>query len=418
MNRNAVPIDAPSETLKLFSRTVWAEKSLATMVHSLKVAYMTRESCKADLARCISVLPNLRYVDLPEGFFNDDPACSMLKQELQAQCPDIRRMKYATGSEQSLTNIPHVRQWQSLEVLELVQVTVEPSMLLYVLGTFTILRELKMKDLPLVDDSIFKSNPSLPSFPPLQKLTLENMPSISAAGLTSYLSQPQNSEVLSSLSLTNTGVLPQKLHHVLSAAPYLVSLHLIEDVSRSFPVEAVPYLASRSLQSLNYEITCNYSPPGFQSPVSSYYAYLMNSLHNNSLPSLRDLYVRDGDFPETLLLTPPQTVFAAQDGAPRTGLTQPLSIYSKGLDELEWNFTTVSPPTAPGRRGSSSATRPISAYSAHLGPAWGGSARKSMIVGNGFGGFLAVPTEENVKSPGKTVKGSPKLSVDRRDLWR
>ncbi len=417
MNRNAVPIDAPTETLKLFTRTVWAEKSLATMVHSLKIAYMTRESCKAELARCISVLPNLRYVDLPEGFFNDDPACGMLKQELQAKCPDIRRMKYSSRSEQSLTNILHTRQWQSLEVLELVQINVETNMLLHVLSTFSILRELKMTDAALLDDMIFRPNPSLPAFPPLQKLTLENMPNVTAAGLASYLSQGQNSEVLSSLSLTNTGVLPQTLHHILSRAPYLESLHIIEEVSRSFPAEPVPYLASRSLKTLNYEITANNILAGFQTPVSSYYTYLMNSLHNNSLRGLRDLYVRDGDFHDNLLLAPPQPVFADQ-GAPPVGLNQSLSIYSKGLDELEWNFTTVSPPTAPGRRGSSSATRPVSAYSAHLGPAWGGSARKSMIVGNGFGGFLAVPTEENTRVSRKGGKGSPKLSVDRRDLWR
>ena len=46
-------------------------------------------------------------------------------------------------------------------------------------------------------------------------------------------------------------------------------------------------------------------------------------------------------------------------------------------------------------------SRPLSAYSAArgLGPQWaqggfGGEARKSVIVGNGFGGFLAIPQEE------------------------
>jgi hypothetical protein len=388
------------------------------MVCSLKVAYMTRESHKAELTRCISALPNLRYVDLPEGFFSDDPTCNMLKQELQARCPDIRKMKYASGAEKSLTIIPHTRQWPSLEILELERVNVEPSMLLNILRTFTILRELTLSGLPLVDDSLFRPNQSLPSFPPLQKLTIKNMPNISADGLANYLSQPQNSEVLSYLSLKNAGVLPQTLHHILSRAPYLETLHIIEEVSRSFPAEPVPYLASRSLHTLNYEITSIDNPSGLQSPTTSYYTYLMNSLHKSSLPNLRDLYVRDGNFPEVLLTVPPPRPFAEHNAHP-PGLTQPLSIYSKGLDELEWNFTTVTPPTAPGRRGSSTPVRPISASSAnHLGPAWGGSARKSMIVGNGFGGFLAVPAEENPRSPGKGGKASPKISVDRRDLWR
>lgn len=39
--------------------------------------------------------------------------------------------------------------------------------------------------------------------------------------------------------------------------------------------------------------------------------------------------------------------------------------------------------------------RPLSSYSASkgLGPQWGGDARKSIVVPNGFGGFLAVPAD-------------------------
>lgn len=43
--------------------------------------------------------------------------------------------------------------------------------------------------------------------------------------------------------------------------------------------------------------------------------------------------------------------------------------------------------------------RPLSSYSAHkgLGPQWGGDARKSVVVPNGFGGFLAIPADNTVR---------------------
>ena len=83
---------------------------------------------------------------------------------------------------------------------------------------------------------------------------------------------------------------------------------------------------------------------------------------------------------------------------PGAGFNQTLEVFSKGIDELEWVFTSIQPPSQTrDRKYSASGGRPLSAYSASrgLGPQWaqggfGGEARKSVIVGNGFGGFLAV----------------------------
>lgn len=67
---------------------------------------------------------------------------------------------------------------------------------------------------------------------------------------------------------------------------------------------------------------------------------------------------------------------------------------------MEWNFSRVQPPTRPGRRGSATTPRPISSYgleSLNL-RGWKderGNVRKSVVVGNGFGGFLAVPFDED-----------------------
>ena len=490
--RNADSRDAPRQRLSLFCRTVRAREDLARRVLSLKVAYMTREAARADMARTVSVLANLRYVDLPEGFYGDDVSCATLRNELLARCPNIRRMKYAAGSEQGFASLVSDRHWASLEAVEMSGVNLDPVTLAHVLGSLPLLHDLRLARLRWLDDSVFDvvipPSPA-PAFPPLSRLALEDTPSLTTEGLVRYLGRPEAGGMLSSLSLMNTGILPSTLHAVLARAPRLEELSIVEAVSKSFPVatsaatqvraagEAAPttLLASRSLVSLHYEITSTSSgsvatsvstPHGIpslmpqrQQPASSYYTYLARSLHANALPSLQALYVRDADFPEMLVLEPPRPAFASKvlghaAGGAGGGFRQQLAVYSKGLDELEWNFTRVSPPTGPGRRGSYTAQRPISAYKlaeagyaiadlklggaagaaggyivgsgpksatfpssssgTFLGPSSGGlavggernsmlppprwsmgvDARRSIVVGNGFGGFLAVPANE------------------------
>jgi hypothetical protein len=87
---------------------------------------------------------------------------------------------------------------------------------------------------------------------------------------------------------------------------------------------------------------------------------------------------------------------------------------------MEWNFTNVQPPNGPGRRGSASAPRPVSSYGLgeNMGRTWGqgGGARKSVIVGNGFGGFLAVPADGGRPSSSAGEKGKRRGS--QYDMWR
>jgi hypothetical protein len=189
-----------------------------------------------------------------------------------------------------------------------------------------------------------------------------------------------------------SGILPSSLHLVLSAATSLKTLEYTALVTAALPLDPIPPMGSYTLHKLNYEIISTSSnqlyPPG-----ASYYQYLAKSLMNNCLPALRQLYVRDPDFPEILTLAPPIRPFSE---APPPMFNQPLEVYSKGLDELEWIFTSIIPPESSGRRPSLSGGRPVSSYSAHkgLGPQWGGEARKSVVVPNGFGGFLAVPADD------------------------
>lgn len=445
--------------LRLFQRTAWARPDIASSVLFFKLPYMTRETHKADLARTISALPNLRYVDLPDGFYSADPSTNILRDELQATCWDLRKMKYSAGAEQVFESHAHQQLWLSLEIVELDELGVDLTVLRYVLASLPALNELTLHALPRFDDTAFQSTPNLPDFPPLQTVRIQSAPGITSEGLTAYVSRPEVSEALSSLSLTHTGVTIPTLHNVLARANHLKHFSITEDVSRNFPLDPVPPLTCPSLRTLNFELTSssfdNSARPGLTSPADSYYTYLASSLHSNALPYLRKLYVRHSHFPQLLIL-PPQSRGPRMSMAPppqhtpgppssfskpranRGTFNQPLEIYAKGIDDLEWAFTSLSisgsdqghpdraratsnptgfdslaPPSAPfatgggGRPGSSHGSgrrdsaggmgRPVSAYVASqgkLGPQWGGEARKSVMMGNGQGGFLAVPASE------------------------
>jgi len=305
-SRSAVvdPGEVPNIRLSMLCRTVREQDRLAEQVLVLKLPYMTRETAKGELARTVSALPNLRYVDLPDGFFTGDPSCLALRQELQARCPDIRKMTYRSGSEEALELLAQ-RHWQSIETLELNGLAVEPATLRIVLGCLPTLHELTLSDLSWMDDSIFHPSPGqLPDFPPLQTLRLENTPNLTAQGLTQYLEAPYNREILSSLSLSNTGVSVQDLHLVLWKASQLKHLAITEIVSKSLSLAAqqLPPLTSISLKTLHFEITSSDEVHGLQKPAESHYSYLASSLHQNALPALSTLYVREPEFPELLTL--------------------------------------------------------------------------------------------------------------------
>lgn len=452
------PVEIPNLRLQLLARTVRLQPQLAGVVQMLKLPYMTRETAKGDLARTVAALSNLRYVDLPDGFFTGDPSCLALRQELQARCPDIRKMSYRAGSEEALELLAQ-RHWQSIEILELGGLAVEPTTLRIVLASLPTLHELTMSDIDWLDDTIFISSPGqLPEFPALQALKLIDVPQLTAKGLKSYMESPVNRSSLQSLTLDRTGVKVSELSPILWAASSLLHLSVTETVTKSLALSTkdIAPLTSISLKTLHYEISSHEDVHGLQKPAESYYAYLASSLHQNALPALETLYVRDQTFPDLLLIPeampplPPLPRATSALGGPGSdfgslksvpsnlsatpssnsgsgkplpsmngsrlspspipgavggGFNQTLEIFSKGIAELEWVVTAISPPSPVSsrkRQGSAaSASRPLSAYTAAqgLGPQWarggfGGEARKSVIVGNGFGGFLAIPQDE------------------------
>lgn len=412
-DRNGVPVDAPEARLAFFLRSVRESQDLGNLVLSLRMPYMMREANKSEIARTVSVLPNLRYVDLPSGISSDEPSCRALKQELMARCPDLRRMSYRHGSEGTFSQLPGSRLWTRLEVLEISGLHVEASVLRLALGSLPNVHDLTLEGLPWLDDSALAPSQSLPLFPAVERFCLIDTPNVTVNGILAFLSLPANRNALHSLTLSSTGVFPSALHHVLSIAPQLRELSVIQVVAHMFPVEKVPPLASTSLQLLHYEITSATGTYGVQPALASYYTYLISSLMSNSLSAIRDLYVRDAQFPDTLLLAPPPRIFGGGENGPQPvgGLRQSLNVYSKGMDELEWNFTPYEPFPTRGRRDST--TRPVSFHEAQRSRPWGGGDRKSVLVGNGFGGFLAVPVDgERPKSSGGWKRDS------RQDLWR
>lgn len=72
-----------------------------------------------------------------------------------------------------------------------------------------------------------------------------------------------------------------------------------------------------------------------------------------------------------------------------------------------------------GRRGSATALRPVSSSGLEDSIArgsWGG-ARSSVIVGNGFGGLLAVPVDEAGGRP-RSAGGDRVKRGSQYDMWR
>jgi len=390
-SRHGDEIDRPTARLQQLCQSVRGNQYLGQRVRFVKLPYMLRESAKADLARTVSACPNLEYIDLPDGFYTGDASCQLLRQELQARCPHMRKMKYNEGGEQALESLMH-GYWQELSVLELNRLHIEPTVLRQVLGMLPNLTELSVSGVAWMNDSTFHNAPGLPMFPALEKMRFEKVHGVTADGLANYFSSPICANRLRTLILKDcAGIAVSSLHLILQTASSLNTLDYATTVTSALPIDPIPPLTSHTLSKLNFEIVSTASHQLYP-PDASYYQYLAQSLMANHLPALRQLYVRDPDFPEILTLAPPLLPFSE---APPPMFNQPLEVYSKGLDELEWIFTSIIPPEASGRRPSSSGGRPVSSYSAHkgLGAQWGGEARKSVVVPNGFGGFLAVPAD-------------------------
>ncbi|XXH00376.1 hypothetical protein Hte_006720 [Hypoxylon texense] len=477
-DRNGVPEDTASARLHLLCRSLRDDPTrLGILVQYLKTPYMLRESKTSALARTIAVLPNLHYVDLPEGLYSDDPAYHTLRLEVQARCPHLRKMTYTSGSERSLEALSTGNIWPNLEVLELAKINMDPAILRHALTMLRRLRALKVSDCRVFDDDMFKYNDVLPAFPALEELILIDTPRVTSDGLVAYLSREDTQRQLKVLSLSNTGVGPTALHNVLAHASSLTTLSITEQVDSAFPSYSgpVPPLVNWSLQTLRFEITPSPSTPPYASITAGYYSYLASSLFAGGLPRLSAVYVRDENFADSLLgLPPPMPGFAGDRQRPSSSssagmfsmgngglspsgtggygnapprfssnnpfaaainpshgggmlsLNQTLEVFTKGEDDLDWGSIRMDPFDAYGgmnnrsrsHNRSSTLGRPLSSYGlADVGPGWqagGGARRGSAAQGNSAGSFLAVPGG----MAGHGRKGSVASSSGaKEDLW-
>ena len=410
--------DPPQERLQLFCRTVRENNRLAHQVKSLKTPYMTREMCKADLARIVSVLPNLCHVDLPDGFFSDSPSSSTLKRELQTHCPSIRRMKYVAGAEESFASLAQTRHWRLLEDLELCRLGTDTAILLHVLQSLPALCTLELADLVSFGDNALMASPANDPLPPLNKIKLKGLKNVSVNGLTTYLSRQDVSLTMTSLTISDTGIQPSSLHLILASCPKLRAVHLSETVRRPFPIAPIPLLSSRFLRTLNYEISVGSSDQHIPKSASeSYYRYVAKSITDGLLPALTHLYALSTSLPAMLLqLSNPELTgssLSTVQSTQKLRLKHALNLYTKAVSELEWNLTSIDPESSPDHSRSSAITRPLSMYRApHLSPQWRDKGRESVMVGNGFGGFLTVPTQD--EGPTSPRKNSSRTE---RDAW-
>ncbi|KAF4120503.1 F-box domain protein [Geosmithia morbida] len=338
-DRNGVPEDPAQARLRLLRRTVRDDPTrLGSMVEFLKIPYMLRESSHVELAQTIAVLPNLHYVDLPEGMFSDEPNLATLRLEVQARCPSMRKMTYEGGAEQSLRALATGTVWPRLEVLELNGVSLDPPSMRRVLAGLGHLRALKVSDTYGLSDEVLVADDGQPSLPPLQELVLRATPRVTAAGITSYLSWVETQQALRVLTLVDTGVHPASLADVLAVAPALRTLALQATVTEPFPqaAGAIP-ASSRKLETLRFEISPAPELGPYAAVDSSYYGYLAGSIVGGGMPNLRRLYVLDETMPDQLQgLSPPNAAFSGGGGGggggggPRTSHSRPASFTASG----------------------------------------------------------------------------------------
>jgi len=340
--RHEAPLEASEMRMRLLYRTFQENERVAYLVQFLKMPYMTRETCKVDLARLVSLTPELRYCDVPEGVFSDGASCASLKAILSARCPGLRKMAWTTGSEKNFLDIWAQTPWRNLEVVNLSSLRIENADLVRMLNSLPALQDLALNGLPWISDAIFDATPNPAGlFPTLTKLAFEDITAaLTLEGFKLYLSRPMIAASLTELSLINTTISPQSLHELLSWSPSLESLTFRGTVARTLPAPEPPHLKSRNLTTLRFEITSDPSSKSLAKPTPSYYSYLASSLLSSSLPSLTSLYVRESEFAERL-------------AGHSSTLSYPLTINIKSADKdhLDWSKFLILPPItsrAPG----------------------------------------------------------------------
>ncbi|KAM3527611.1 hypothetical protein MY4038_006271 [Beauveria bassiana] len=202
---------------------------------------------------------------------------------------------------QETSFLGHHRQWNSLASLSvhcLPGASLAPDTLLQ--RALACLPSLQHLHLSRVPGNAF-GDAALLSLPALRSLTLAHLPGVTAGGLSAFATRP-NSQPLRSLQLRHTPLtsLPA-LARLLSHLPSLVSFALVQEFAPLMPTDdgdafalwMMPYLASRTLVRLHWDIVARHHRAHHhhrvQPAVSDADDILARSIEAGGFPALRTL---------------------------------------------------------------------------------------------------------------------------------
>ncbi|KAF8460631.1 hypothetical protein BDZ91DRAFT_619968, partial [Kalaharituber pfeilii] len=282
--------------MRLLYRTAQENEEIANMILYVKAPFWVREGCKQELTLLVSLLPNLRYVDLPQAVYVADHSCPLLST-LKSRSSQLRLMGWKGGSETSFMHAAADQPWKMLEIISLSSMKIDDTQLQTVLCTLPHLQSIKLEDMTYLTDALFDADETSMGFPQVKSLTIEECPNLTMKGIKQYLTIQSFSPILAELTLTNTGIIPDHLNSILSIAPVLKKLSITAAVSKPCPpVSQLRHISSTSLRELTYDISNDDSSKGLTAGAPSYYTYLADSLCSGTLPSLRKMSVNEARF--------------------------------------------------------------------------------------------------------------------------
>ena len=325
--------------MRLLYRTIQENEDIAYLILYIKAPYWVREGCKQELALLVSLVPNVRYVDLPQVVFTADGSCPLLAT-MRSRSSQLRLMRWESGSEHVFIHTGPEQPWKMLEVVSLSNMKIDDTQLQSVLVTLSHLRSVKLLEMAHLTDALFNSNAESMGFPLVKSLVIEQCPKITIAGIKQYLLLQNTEPTLEELTLTRSGIIPDQLNSIFNIAPALRVLSITCEVSKPCPpLSQLPYLSSISLKEVKYDVVDSSSSEGLTASAPTYYQYLADSLCAGNLPYLKKMYANEARFNVRLRGTyTPRT----RDGrstftTPNLGeAQQKVDIYCKGPIDVTW----------------------------------------------------------------------------------
>ncbi|KAF3932825.1 hypothetical protein ABW19_dt0208804 [Dactylella cylindrospora] len=397
-------IDTAAERIDLLVRTFRHNEELAMYTMFIRLQYMTRESCKTALASLVNIpLINLRWMDLPDGFYKDDPSSQALKAIMYQKCPDLRRMRWTEGSESGFLGLTIDRPWVNLEFIELWKLNVEEDQIGAVLAGLPRIHSVGIQELPWVTDRFLspRGTGQRPILPPLKTLSIAKCDGIKYQAIVDYFSMPIVQKMLETLTLKEVDFPPHLIYKILELLPKLKTLRIIAPVTRIFPAydqPPHPPLQSNMLRELSYEIRPAQQTKTLASPATSYYEYLCNSLRLGGLPNLNTLHVRDETFGKMLKRSTESMQTYGRDFQILKQL-ESLTIHAKAWNGLVWSTFKLNDEVA---------DQEIDEFGAILAAAGGGGPQSPR--------FLGIPGAQDEKRLSWRERRENRKS--RMDLWR